>query len=197
MKPFIHETAIVEDGVHLAENVKIWHSCHIRSGCSLDDGVSIGKGSYIDEGVHIGKGSRIQNGVNVFSGVVLEDWCFVGPAVVFTNDQFPRVGNKSWQVMKTFVRTGASIGAGAVVRCGIELGAFSMIGAGAIVTKNVAPFSLVLGLPAQETNKICACGQTVLDKDATPAEFIRACCRERMATETLETAISIVEILKK
>ncbi len=126
--------------------------------------------------------------MNVYSGVKLEDWCFVGPAVVFTNDQFPRVGNKSWQVMKTFVKTGASIGAGAVIRCGIELGAFSMIGAGAIVTKNVAPFTLVLGLPAIETNRICACGQTTLDLNSEFSESLRDCCKERMSEETYQVA---------
>lgn len=192
MKPFIHETAVVEDGVHLGDNVKIWHGCHIRSGCSLDDNVSIGKGSYIDAGVHIGQGCRVQNGVNVYSGVKLEDWCFIGPAVVFTNDQFPRVGNKSWKVMKTFVKTGASIGAGAVIRCGVELGHFSMIGAGAIVTKNVSPFTLVLGLPAVETNKICACGYTTLDLNDDYTECLRDCCKERMSEETYQVASEVI-----
>ncbi|MFT6632391.1 MAG: acetyltransferase-like isoleucine patch superfamily enzyme [Bacteriovoracaceae bacterium] len=195
MKPFIHETATVEDGVHLGDNVKIWHDCHIRSGCSLDNNVSIGKGSYIDQGVHIGQGCRVQNGVNVYSGVKLEDWCFIGPAVVFTNDQFPRVGNTSWKVMKTFVRTGASIGAGSVIRCGIELGHFSMIGAGAIVTKNVAPFTLVLGLPAIETNKICACGQTTLDLSSSYSECLRDCCKERMSSETYKIASETINTL--
>lgn len=195
MQPFIHKTSLVEDGVHLGENVKIWHGCHIRSGCSIDDNVSIGKGSYIDQDVHIGKGSRVQNSVNVYSGVTLEDWCFVGPAVVFTNDQFPRVGNKSWQVMKTFVRSGASIGAGAVIRCGIELGSFSMIGAGAIVTKDVPPFTLVLGLPAVETNKICGCGFTTLDLNAPASEFIRDCCKERMSDETFSAAKEVASKL--
>ncbi len=195
MKPFIHNSAIVEDGVHLGDNVKIWHNCHIRSGCSLDSDVSIGKGSYIDAGVHIGHGCRIQNGVNVYSGVKLEDWCFIGPAVVFTNDQFPRVGNKSWKVMKTFVKTGASIGAGAVIRCGVELGPFCMIGAGAIVTKNVEPFTLVLGLPAIETNKICGCGQTVLPLESDYSECLRDCCKERMSEETCNSAMLEIERL--
>jgi UDP-2-acetamido-3-amino-2,3-dideoxy-glucuronate N-acetyltransferase len=197
MQPFIHESATVEDNVHMGDNVKIWHGCQIRSGVNLDDNVSIGKGSYIDQNVNIGKASRIQNGVNVYAGVSIADYCFVGPAVVFTNDQFPRVGNKNWQVMKTFVKTGASIGAGSVIRCGVELGEFSMIGAGAIVTKSVPPFTLVLGLPAEETNRICGCGQTTLPLDADKSELLRDCCKETMSDYTYEAAEKVIEKLEK
>lgn len=193
--PFIHDTAVVESGVEFGRGVKIWHYVQIRSGAKLGDLVSIGKDSYVDAGVRIGRGSRIQNRVDVFGGVHIHDWVFVGPSVVFTNDQFPRVGNKSWTKVDTHVMNGSSIGAGAVIRCGVTLGPFSMIGAGAIVTKDVPPFTLVVGHPAGEVRKICACGQTPLSKEpAAWAGYLLACCEANMSPETLELARS--EIIK-
>lgn len=187
-KPYIHPSACVEDNVEFGQDVKIWNFCHVRKNVKLGDFVSVGKDSYIDAGVEIGRGSRIQNQVNVYAGVKIHNWCFVGPAVVFTNDQFPRVGNKTWKVIETEVENGASIGAGAVLRCGIKVGAFAMIGAGAIVTKDVPPFSLMLGFPAQDIKRICACGQTTLSLDTHPSEFIQACCQGTMSEETFELA---------
>jgi UDP-2-acetamido-3-amino-2,3-dideoxy-glucuronate N-acetyltransferase len=195
--PFVHPTAFVDDKVNFGENVKIWHFCHIRSGACLGDLVSIGKDSYVDANVTIGRGSRVQNQVSIYTGVHIGQWCFVGPSVVFTNDQNPRVGNKTWQITETHVENGASIGAGSILRCGITIGAFSMIGAGSIVTKNVAPFTLAVGLPAGETKKICACGITTLDLDSKPDQFIRDCCLKNMSEETLNLAREeLVKLLK-
>lgn len=187
-KPFIHPSAFVEDNISFGEGVKIWHFCHIRSGAVIGDFVNIGKDAYVDAHVSIGRGSRVQNSVSIYTGVHIGKWCFVGPAVVFTNDQLPRVGNKSWQVTETHVENGASIGAGSIIRCGVTIGAFAMIGAGSIVTKNVAPFSLVVGLPAGETKKICACGKTVLDINTKADQYIRECCLQNMSEETLGLA---------
>lgn len=187
-KAFIHQTACVEEGVTLGDHVKIWNFVHVRKGAVLGDDVSVGKDSYIDAGVRIGKGSRIQNQVNVYAGVKISDYCFIGPAVVFTNDQFPRVGNKQWKVIETHLESGVSIGAGAIIRCGITIGAFAMIGAGALVTKSVPAFTLVIGHPAGETRKICACGQTVLPLKTRPDEFLRDCCKENMSPETYQLA---------
>lgn len=185
---FVHPTACVEEGASLGKNVKIWNFVHVRKGCTLGDNVSIGKDSYIDAGVNIGKGSRIQNQVSVYAGVNISEYCFVGPAVVFTNDQFPRVGNKNWKVIETHLENCASIGAGAIIRCGITIGAFAMIGAGALVTKSVPPFTLVIGHPAGETRKICACGQTILPINTCPEDFIGECCEENMSEETFHLA---------
>lgn len=184
----IHETACIDEGVELGRGVKLWHYTQVRVGAKLGDLVSLGKDSYVDAGVQIGRGTRIQNQVNIFSGVHIANWVFVGPSVVFTNDQLPRVGNKSWTRVDTYVDNGASIGAGAVIRCGIRLGAFCMIGAGAIVTKDVAPFTLVVGFPAGEIKKVCGCGQTVLAVDTPNTSFVRDCCRENMSEETYELA---------
>lgn len=192
----IHPSAFVEEDVVIGKNVRLWHHCQIRKGAVLNDGVSIGKSSFIDEKVIIGKGSRIQNSVNIYNGVEVGKFCFIGPAVVFTNDYFPRVGNKSWKKIPTTLENGCSIGAGAVIRCGITIGAFSMIGAGAIVTKNLFPFSLAMGVPAELKSKICACASTVLDLNTPPDEYIQACCKDLMSEETYNLALSEIAAIK-
>lgn len=189
-KSHIHPTACIEPEVTIGEGASIWHFVQIRKGARIGDLVSVGKDSYIDSNVKIGKGSRIQNQVNIYDGVTIGDWCFIGPAVVFTNDQFPRVGNKTWRKIPTIIHNGASIGAGAVIRCGIQIGAFSMVAAGALVTKDVPPFTLFLGHPAEGTKRVCACGQSVLPLTTPPSEFLRDCCSENMMIETFELAIN-------
>jgi UDP-2-acetamido-3-amino-2,3-dideoxy-glucuronate N-acetyltransferase len=192
----IHQSAFVEEDVKLGANVKIWHHCQIRKGAIIKDDVSIGKSSFVDENVTIGKGSRIQNNVNIYNGVNIGSYCFIGPAVVFTNDHFPRVGNKKWTKVPTELENGCSLGAGAVIRCGITVGAFSMIGAGAVVTKSISPFSLVMGVPAELKAKICACANTVLDLNTPPDEYIQGCCKEMMSDETFKMANSEIEKIK-
>lgn len=189
----VHPSAFVEEGAVLDEGCRVWHFAQVRSGAKLGKDVSVGKDSYIDVGVEVGEGTRIQNQVNVYAGVKIGRWCFVGPAVVFTNDQFPRVGNRSWKIIDTTVEDGASIGAGAVIRCGVKIGSFSMIGAGALVTKDVPPFTLVIGHPAGDLKRICACGQTVLPLDSSKTELLRDCCIENMSEKTLKLAREVLE----
>lgn len=189
----VHPSAFVEEGAVLAEGCRVWHFAQVRSGAKLSRDVSVGKDSYIDVGVEVGEGTRIQNQVNVYAGVKIGRWCFVGPAVVFTNDQLPRVGNRSWKIIETNVEDGASIGAGAVIRCGVKIGSFSMIGAGALVTKDVPPFTLVIGHPAGDLKRICACGQTVLPLDSSKTELLRDCCIENMSEKTLKLAREVLE----
>ena len=186
----IHESAIVEEGVILGKGVNVWHFAHVRTGAELGDYVSIGKDSYVDAKVKVGRGTRIQNQVSVFSGVSIKEWVFVGPSVVFTNDLFPRVGNKTWKVVETIVSDGVAIGAGAVIRCGITIGPFAMIGAGALVTKDVPAFTLVLGHPAEGYKHVCACGQTVKDFGDPSYAPILQCCYSNMKDEVLEVAKS-------
>lgn len=192
---YSHPSAFIEEGVTIENDVKIWHQCQIRTGAKLGELVNIGKGSYVDANVSIGRGSRIQNQVNIYTGVQIKQWCFIGPAVVFTNDQFPRVGNKNWEISETIVNNGASIGAGAVIRCGITLGSFCMIGAGAIVTKDVPPFTLVLGFPANERKRICGCGRSVLPLNSKSNELLRDCCLKNMSEETYELAKTEIKSL--
>jgi UDP-2-acetamido-3-amino-2,3-dideoxy-glucuronate N-acetyltransferase len=194
---FIHPTAVIEPGVLLDEDVKVWHFAHVRQGAVLGAKVSIGKDVYVDADVTIGEGSRIQNGVNIYKGVGIGRWCFVGPAVVFTNDLHPRVGRKTWSVVPTVLEDGCSLGAGAIIRCGIRIGAFSMVGAGAIVTKDIPPFCLVMGLPAEITHRVCACGDEILPLSASYEELLRECCLKNMETSVLENAKVQLDQLKK
>src|SRR5437762_4695138 len=177
---YAHPTAIVEDGAVIGEGTKIWHFAHVRSTARLGSEVNLGKDVYIDGDVTIGDGVRVQNGVSIYHGVHVADWVFVGPYVVFTNDMVPRVGNKTWRVVETTLNTGASLGAGTIVRCGVTIGAFAMIGAGAIVTHDIPAFHLALGVPAHPRHKVCACGQTFLPLDADHEPLIRDCCIETM-----------------
>lgn len=195
MSSFIHHTAVVDDGASIGTDCSIWHFCHIRSGASIGNNVSLAKDVYVDANVKIGDFSRIQNGVSIYSGVRISTWCFVGPQVVFTNDQTPRAGNLKWSIVPTVLETGASIGAGAVIRCGINIGAFSMIGAGAIVTKSVPPFHLAIGIPAHISGRICACARTNLPLEAEESELIRECCRTNLKPQMCEVASEIIKAM--
>lgn len=183
--PYVHPTAIVEDGVELHEDVKIWHFCHVRKGAVLERGVSLGRDVYVDVGVRIGHHTRVQNGISIYQGVKIGPWCFIGPHVIFTNDQVPRVGAKSWKIVETHLRMGASIGAGCVIRCGVELGDFCLVGAGAIVTKSVPPHHLALGFPAKSEKMICFCGQTYRPEGTPVTELLLPCCEENLIPELL------------
>lgn len=196
MSYFNHETAVIEDGAQIGEGSKIWHFTHVRNSAVIGKNVSIARDGYVDANVHIGDNSRVQNGVSIYNGVKVGDWCFIGPHVIFTNDQFPRVGTKTWDITPTLIKNASSIGAGAIIRCGIEVGEFSMIGAGAIVTKSVKPFSLVLGTPGKKVAYICACGKTQMPLDKKPKEYILECCNENMETEILDYAKVVIKTLK-
>jgi len=180
---YIHPTAVVEPKASIGEGVKIWHFCHVRDESVIEKDVSLGKGVYVDSGVRIGMGSRIQNGVSVYRGVTIGEWCFIGPHVVFTNDLTPRAGNKAWKVINTWLGTGMSIGAGAIIRCGVSVGAFAVVGAGAIVTKSVLPFHLAVGCPATSHQKICACGQELFPLDVPKEKLLGACCKQNMNSD--------------
>lgn len=191
MKPVIQHTAIVEAGAELEEDVKVWHFAHVRKGAKLGRSVSIGKDVYVDADVTLGEGTRVQNGVNLYKGVQVGSWCFIGPAVVFTNDQHPRVGRKNWQITPTVLEDGCSLGAGAIVRCGVRLGAFCMIGAGAVVTKDVPPFGLVTGVPAEMNHRVCACGDLSLSLATDISDCVQACCHENLTPESLALAQAV------
>ena len=162
---FIHTLAVVDDGATIGSGSKIWHFSHIRSTAKLGSNVIIGKNVYIDADVEVGSNVKIQNNVSVYHGVTIEDDVFVGPHAVFTNDLRPRaVGD--WEVSKTLVKKGASIGANSVIICGNTLGSYCMIGAGSVVTKSVPAHALVFGNPAIFQGVVCSCGSKVASKDA-------------------------------
>jgi len=154
-----HPTAVVEDGARVGEGTKIWHFAHVRAGATIGEDCTIGKDVFVDASATIGDRCKIQNGVSVYSGVTLEDDVFVGPSAVFTNDLRPRAEARDWRVVPTLVRTGASIGANATIVCGIEVGIYAMVAAGAVVTHNVADHELVIGNPARHAGWVCRCGE--------------------------------------
>lgn len=161
---FIHPTAIIDLPCDLGEGVRIWHFCHVMSGAVLGPGTSLGQNGYVGSKVRIGARCRIQNNVSLYDGVVLEDEVFVGPSVVFTNVTRPRAGFPRRDAYETtVVGRGASIGANATIRCGVMIGRCAFIAAGAVVTRSVAPFTLVAGVPARPRGFVCACGERLAE----------------------------------
>lgn len=147
---FKHETAIVDEGAVIGPGTKVWHFSHIMKGSMIGRDCTVGQNVFIGEGVSIGNFVKIQNNVSVYRGVVCEDDVFLGPSVVFTNVINPRSAvDRKEQFKKTLVKKGATIGANATIICGNEIGTYSMIGAGALITKPVLPYALMVGNPAK------------------------------------------------
>jgi UDP-2-acetamido-3-amino-2,3-dideoxy-glucuronate N-acetyltransferase len=162
--PGIHPTAIVDDNVTIGEGTKIWHFSHILSGCKIGTKCNIGQNVVIGPDAHVGNNCKIQNNVSVYKGVTLEEGVFCGPSMVFTNVYNPRAEiRKMDQLRPTLVKRGASIGANATVVCGNTIGRYAFIGAGAVVTKNVADYALVVGNPARRIGWVCECGERLPD----------------------------------
>jgi len=151
MSYFNHETAIIDEGCDIGEGTKIWHFSHIMSNCIIGENCNIGQNVVVSPKVILGKNVKIQNNVSIYSGVTCEDDVFLGPSMVFTNVTNPRSGvNRRGEYSKTIVRKGASIGANATIVCGYDIGKYAFIGAGAVVTKTVLPYALVVGNPAKQ-----------------------------------------------
>ena len=149
-KYFSHETAIIDEGCLIGENTKIWHFSHLMSNSVVGENCNIGQNVVISPDVILGSNVKVQNNVSIYTGVVCEDDVFLGPSMVFTNVINPRSGvNRKNDYMSTLVKKGASIGANATIVCGNDIGKFSFIGAGAVVTKKVQDYSLVVGNPSK------------------------------------------------
>ncbi len=159
MEYFSHSSAVVDHGCVIGRGTKIWHFSHIMSGCSIGEDCTIGQNVVISPGVALGRNVKVQNNVSIYTGVVCEDDVFLGPSMVFTNVINPRsaIVRKN-EYLKTIVKKGASIGANATIVCGNEIGEFAFIGAGAVVTKNVPAYALVVGNPARQTGWISEYG---------------------------------------
>ena len=151
---FAHESATICNTATVGEGSKVWINVQIRENASIGKNCFLAKDVYIDHGVTIGNGCKIQNGVSVYHGVSLADNVFVGPNACFTNDRVPRVFDPNWQVLPTVIHEGASIGANATIVCGVTVGEYAMIAAGSVVTKDVAPYSMVMGNPARHVSYV-------------------------------------------
>ncbi|MDP7323915.1 MAG: acyltransferase [Candidatus Woesearchaeota archaeon] len=169
----IHDTAEVSKEAKIGENSKIWHYCQVREGVELGENCILGKGVYIDFGVKIGRNCKIQNRSSIYHGTTIEEGVFIGPHVVVTNDKNPRAINldgslksdDDWEERGVLIKKGASIGAGTVILPGVTVGRFSMIGAGAVVTKDIPDFGIAYGNPARVEGYSCYCGTKLEKKD--------------------------------
>ena len=148
---FIHETSYVDDNVTIGRGTKIWHFSHILNDCRIGENCSLGQNVVVGPNVNIGRDAKIQNNVSVYEGVTLEDGVFCGPSCVFTNVLNPRseIVRKS-EYRKTIVRRGATIGANCTIVCGITIGAYAFVGAGAVINKDVADYALIIGVPGKQ-----------------------------------------------
>jgi len=160
---YIHPSAHVDESAVIGKGTKVWINAQVRENAVIGENCVIGKDVYIDIGVTIGSGVKIQNGVSVYDGVTIADDVFIGPNVCFTNDRVPRAFNIDWEVTETKIERGSSVGANATIVCGITLGEYCMVGAGTVVTKNVLPYTLVVGNPARRIGDICECGARLVD----------------------------------
>ncbi|WP_301885758.1 acyltransferase [Bacteroides caecimuris] len=162
---YIHESSYVDDDVVIGSGTKVWHFCHLQKGARIGEQCSLGQNVNISNHVIVGNGVKIQNNVSIYEGVELEDYVFCGPSMVFTNDLTPRSrypkGHAGYK--KTLVKHDASIGANATIVCGHTIGEYALIGAGAVVSTDVVPHALMLGVPAVRRGWVCECG-TILDQ---------------------------------
>jgi UDP-2-acetamido-3-amino-2,3-dideoxy-glucuronate N-acetyltransferase len=185
---YVHPDAEVSPDAQVDAGTRIWRQVHIREQAHLGENCNIGKGVYIDAHVHIGSNVKIQNHVSIFEGVTIEDGVFIGPHVCFTNDLFPRAvtpdgtlkSPADWEITPTLVKYGASIGAGAIIVCGVTIGSFALIGAGAVVTRDVPAHTLVHGNPARPHGHVCHCARRltkVHEEDGTLVGWCEYCAK--------------------
>ena len=158
---FIHSHALIDEGAKIGSGTRVWAFAHVLKGAVLGEDCNICDHTFVEGKVRLGNRVTLKSGVFLWDGVVAEDNVFIGPAAVFVNDLRPRSRNTNFKCVKTLLREGCSIGANATVLAGIEIGRFSMVGAGAVVTRNVPDFALVVGNPARFRRWLCRCGQNL------------------------------------
>jgi UDP-2-acetamido-3-amino-2,3-dideoxy-glucuronate N-acetyltransferase len=167
---FAHETAVIDEGCTIGKGTKIWHFSHIMKEAVIGESCNIGQNVVVSPGVSLGNNVKVQNNVSIYTGVICEDDVFLGPSMVFTNIINPRSAViRRDQYVTTTVRRGASIGANATVICGNEIGEYALIGAGAVITKNVRPYALVIGNPGRQTGWVSEYGHKLAFDDSGTA----------------------------
>ncbi|MBO4980796.1 MAG: N-acetyltransferase [Lachnospiraceae bacterium] len=184
MDYFLHESAYVHKDARIGAGSRIWQFCCIMEGAQIGEHCNIGAYVFVEKGVKIGNGVKVKNNVSLYSGVELEEDVFVGPNVVFTNVINPRsfIERKS-EFRPTIVKKGASIGANATIVCGHTIGEYALIGAGAVITKDVPPHALVMGNPARIAGYVCKCGEKLTRQQD---QYVCAVCRESYPAEQIE-----------
>jgi len=198
---YVHPSASVSDGAVIGVRTKIWQNSQVRENTRIGENCIIGFGVYIDAGVTIGNNCKVQNGVSLYHGVTLEDGVFCGPNCVFTNDMRPRAinpdgtlqGGEDWVVSETLVRYGASIGANATIVCGTTIGQWAMIGAGAVVTRDVPDHALVYGNPAKIHAFMCRCGRKLETLQNGTDKTLYACHHCDITIEIPDVALVALE----
>jgi UDP-2-acetamido-3-amino-2,3-dideoxy-glucuronate N-acetyltransferase len=178
---FVHKSSFVDEGAIIGNRTKIWHFCHIRSTAKIGKDCVFGQNCYVGVDVVVGNNVHAQNNVSIYEKVVLEDDVFLGPSMVFTNDLIPRSKYpkaSSDEYLETYVEKGATIGANATIVCGVRIGKYSLIGAGAVVIEDVKPHSVVVGNPAKHIRWICECGGNLHIEDSK-SDIICVKCKKR------------------
>ena len=172
---FAHETAVIDEGCTIKDGAKIWHFSHIMPNCEIGENCNIGQNVVVSSGVVLGKNVKVQNNVSIYTGVVCEDDVFLGPSMVFTNILNPRsaIVRKELYV-KTLLKKGASVGANATIICGNTIGEFALIGAGAVITKNVAAYALVVGNPAKQIGWVSEYGHRLVFNESGVATCLES-----------------------
>ncbi len=185
--PVIHASAYVDEGAVIGAGTRIWHFCHVNAGAVIGERCSLGQNVVVMPGTRIGNNVKIQNNVSIYEGVELEDDVFCGPSMVFTNVINPRshVSRRN-EYQRTLVRRGASIGANATIVCGVELGAYAFVGAGAVVARSVPAYALVVGVPARQVGWVCQCGERLPEAGQAPTALRCGTCG---STYTLEAGV--------
>lgn len=180
---FVHESSYVDDGCDIGAGTKVWHFSHVMTGARIGRRCNIGQNVVISPQVVIGDNVKIQNNVSVYTGVVLEDDVFCGPSMVFTNVVNPRSAvSRKDEYRQTLVKRGASLGANCTVICGHDIGRYAFIGAGAVVTKDIPDYALVVGNPGRITGWMCECGVKLASGSTPPKDAACAACGSRYAT---------------
>ena len=184
---YAHPTAVIDQPCEIGSGTRVWHFSHVMAGARIGENCILGQNVYVDREVRIGSGCKIQNNVSVYKGVLLEDRVFCGPSVTFTNVLNPRAFiERKEEFRPTTVGEGATLGANSTIVCGLTIGRFSLVGAGAVVVRDVPPHALVVGVPARQAGWVCRCG-TTLPEGGAPA--CRSCGnRYRLDGNLLEPA---------